>query len=94
MKRKVALRLGTLAHADWMLKPQAQMDLLKGRRRFEDLSDADVMLDARQKGVDMRIGLDIASLSFKQQVSKSASQQDRVDGRGCGLCPCRQAGPS
>lgn len=70
MKRKVALRLGTLAHAEWMLKPQVQVDLLKGRRRFEDLSDADVMLDVRQKGVDMRIGLDIASLRFKRQVSK------------------------
>lgn len=28
------------------------------------------MLDLRQKGVDMRIGLDIASLAFKKQVSK------------------------
>lgn len=70
MKRKVALRLGTLAHADWGFKPAVASDLLKGKRKFDDLTDVDVMLDLRQKGVDMRIGLDIASLAFKKQVSK------------------------
>lgn len=61
-KRKVALRLGNLAHADWTLKPGVEAQLLKGKKRFEDLTDDDVTLDVRQKGVDMRIGLDIASL--------------------------------
>lgn len=44
--------------------------MLKGKKRFEDLNDDDVTLDVRQKGVDMRIGLDIASLTFKKQVNK------------------------
>lgn len=69
-KRKLALRLGHLAHADWALKPEAEASLLKGKLKFEDLTEADVALDVRQKGVDMRIGLDIASLTFKKQVSK------------------------
>ena len=69
-KRKVALRLGNLAHADWTLKPGVEAQLLKGKKRFEDLNDDDVTLDVRQKGVDMRIGLDIASLTFKKQVNK------------------------
>lgn len=69
-KRKVALRLGSLAHAEWAFKPNVEALLLKGKKRFEELTDDDVTLDVRQKGVDMRIGLDIASLSFKKQVSK------------------------
>lgn len=70
IKRKVALRLGTLAHADWVFKPSVASQLLKGKKKFEDLTDDDVILDVRQKGVDMRIGLDISSLTFKKQVTK------------------------
>lgn len=69
-KRKLALRLGTLAHAEWALKPSVEFDLLKGKRSFDSLTDDDVALDVRQKGVDMRIGLDISSLTFKKQVNK------------------------
>lgn len=69
-KRKLALRLGTLAHAEWALKPNVEIDLLKGKRSFEELTEDDVALDVRQKGVDMRIGLDISSLTFKKQVNK------------------------
>jgi uncharacterized LabA/DUF88 family protein len=68
-KRKVALRLGHLAgDSGWAIKPAVVADLLKGRKKFEDLTERDVSLDVRQKGVDMRIGLDIASLSIKKQV--------------------------
>ncbi|MBU2786189.1 NYN domain-containing protein [Acidithiobacillus ferriphilus] len=69
-KRKVALRLGTLAHAEWTLRSDVERLLLKGKKSFEEITDDDVILDVRQKGVDMRIGLDIASLTFKRQVSK------------------------
>jgi uncharacterized LabA/DUF88 family protein len=68
-KRKVALRLGHLAgDSGWTIKPAVIADLLKRRKKFEELSENDVSLDVRQKGVDMRIGLDIASLSIKKQV--------------------------
>lgn len=71
-KRKVALRLGHLAsESPWTLKsPQIIEDLLKGKKKFEDLTEDEVIPSARQKGVDMRIGIDIASLSFKKQVTQ------------------------
>lgn len=70
-KRKVALRLGHLTNeTPWTIKPQVIDDMLKGRVKFEDLTESDVMPNARQKGVDMRIGIDIASLSLKRQVDQ------------------------
>lgn len=39
------------------------------QKRWMDLRDNDVALDLRQKGVDMRIGLDIATLALKRFVS-------------------------
>jgi len=70
-KRKLALRLGHLAgETPWTLKPQGIQDLLKGRRKLEELLAADVVPNARQKGVDMRIGIDISSLALKRQVDQ------------------------
>ncbi len=71
-QRKVALRLGYIAHrsARWTLKANALKDLLKNQRGVADLTEDDVRYDARQKGVDMRIGLDIASMVFKGQVDQ------------------------
>ena len=70
-KRKVALRLGHLASdTPWTIKPAVIDDLLKGRMKFEHLSEEHVVPNARQKGVDMRIGIDIASLSLKRQVDQ------------------------
>ncbi|RII83311.1 NYN domain-containing protein [Neopusillimonas maritima] len=104
-KRKLALRLGTLAHADWAFKPAVESQLLKGKKSFENITDTDVALDARQKGVDMRIGLDIASLTFKKQVSKiilmagdadfvPAAKLARREGIDFVLDPMRQTIPS
>ena len=39
---------------------------MKGNIKFESLDDTDVIPAVRQKGVDMRIGIDIVSLSFKR----------------------------
>ena len=49
------------------MKPQAQKDLLSHRRTVADLTDDDFVPALRQKGVDMRIGLDIASVTLKRQ---------------------------
>jgi uncharacterized LabA/DUF88 family protein len=69
--RKVALRLGHLSNdTPWVIKPLKVDELLKKKITFEDLTESDVMPNARQKGVDMRIGLDIASLTFKKQVDQ------------------------
>ena len=70
--RKVALRLGYLNEnsGNWVVKPSEMKRLLKREIKIDDLDENDVMYDIKQKGVDMRIGLDIASLCFKNQVDR------------------------
>jgi len=69
--RNVAVRLGEVrgeVGRSWVLRADAQKALLNGQRAPADLTDGDFTLAVRQKGVDMRIGLDIASLALKRQV--------------------------
>lgn len=69
--RKVAVRLGYLsALADWTLNQEVLKRLLKGEITFDNVTDRDVRYDVRQKGVDVRLGLDIASLAYKKQVEQ------------------------
>ena len=71
-KRKVALRLGSLAPSQpqWIIRPQATRDLLEGRRTVGAIGDDDVALDARQRGVELRLAMDVASLAFKGLVQR------------------------
>lgn len=70
-RRKFAIRLGTLANRpNYNLKPEVTKDLLLNKRDLEELSLADFDFNVQQKGVDMKIGIDIASLSFKKQVDQ------------------------
>ena len=71
-KRKVALRMGTLsdALAHYNLKKETVKMLLNGKKRIEDLTENDFSILIDQKGVDMKIGLDIASLAYKKQVDQ------------------------
>lgn len=70
-QRKTALRLGHLSEdAAWKLRPDRLKALLRHEITFEALTDQDFIYDVSQKGVDMRIGIDIASLSFKKQVDQ------------------------
>lgn len=70
--RKVALRLGYLdeRHAGWAISPTALKELFAKKRTFDELTEVDEKYDVRQKGVDMRIGLDIASLAYKKLVDQ------------------------
>ena len=70
--RKVALRMGVLADAQacYTLRPDAVKKMCSGRLGTEELEEKHFMLDVKQKGVDMKIGVDIASLSYKGQVEK------------------------
>ncbi len=69
--RKVALRLGRLSDtSEWQLKDTKLKELLSGKISLDDLRENDVIYSAKQKGVDMKIGLDIASLAFKRQVDQ------------------------
>ncbi len=71
-KRKFALRLGelTVNRSGFILTPKAQRAVLAGRKKVKNLTEKDFRLDVEQKGVDMRIGLDIASLAYKKQVDQ------------------------
>jgi uncharacterized LabA/DUF88 family protein len=68
--RKVALRLGRLTDDfTWVLRPEALKRWLSEKSAF-DPSDDDFILNVTQKGVDMRLGLDVASMAFKRQVDQ------------------------
>lgn len=71
-QRKFALRLGRLAEeqAFYNLKPTITRKLLNGTITVNDITEADFNLEIKQKGVDMRIGVDIASVTFKKQVDR------------------------
>ena len=71
-KRKFALRLGKLAEeqAHYTLRPQIVKKLCNGSIQFSDLQEDDFCLQIDQKGVDMKIGLDIASMAYKHQVDQ------------------------
>lgn len=66
-KPHVALRMGEtrLSPAKWRIKPRVASALIGEPRA---LSDDDFDLDISQKGVDMRIGLDIARLALRDTV--------------------------
>lgn len=66
-KRKVALRIGELKdNNNWHLYPKRVKELLNGDIEVKDLKEEDVYLEIRQKGIDMKIGVDIASLALKR----------------------------
>ena len=68
-KRKVALRIGTLKdNHNWMIHPGRVKDLLSGRISVSDIKEDDVYLAIQQKGIDMKIGVDIATLALKRFV--------------------------
>lgn len=71
-QRKFALRLGRLAdeQAQFVIKPERFKKILTGTLKLDDLQEDDFALSLPQKGVDMRIGVDIASLAFKKQVDR------------------------
>ena len=70
-RRKFALRLGTLAgQSHYNLRPEVTKQIFTGRRDIRSVTEKDFMFVATQKGVDMRIGVDIASLAYKKQVDQ------------------------
>jgi len=70
--RKVALRLGDLNEkgGHWTVSQSRMKELLKKTINVDDLMEDDVRYDVKQKGVDMRIGLDIASMCYKRFVDQ------------------------
>ena len=69
--RKVALRLGEVKKGNgWVIKPSQTKQLLKGELTPNKLDPNDVVYELRQKGVDLKIGLDIATLTYKKLVDQ------------------------
>lgn len=69
--RKVAVRLGRLNEkfSAWRPKPDAVKRWIESPTDFAPTDD-DFEIDVVQKGVDMRLGLDVASMAFKGQVDQ------------------------
>lgn len=65
-KRKVALRIGTLKdNHNWLIYPGRVKELLSGKKKIDELTENEIYLDVQQKGIDMKIGVDIATLALK-----------------------------
>ncbi len=71
-KRKFALRLGKLGEtqAHYNLRPDITKKLCNNRISLSELTENDFTIKVEQKGVDMRIGLDISSMAYKKQVEQ------------------------
>lgn len=71
-QRKFALRFGKLAEkqACYTLRPDIVKKLCSGTIKMDNLKEKNFMISVDQKGVDMKIGLDIASLAYKKQVDQ------------------------
>jgi len=70
-KRKFALRIGHIKDSgDWQIFPSRIKALLKGEISFDEITEKDVYYEMRQKGIDMKIGIDIASLALKKLVNQ------------------------
>lgn len=64
---KVAFRKGNLLFKGWVLKKDANRDIIN---RGRPIADNDLRPDLQQKGVDIKIGLDVAALTLKHIVHR------------------------
>lgn len=71
-KRKVALRMGDIQEREssYRIRAKSMNKLCRKEITVDDLQESDFEPDFVQKGVDMRIGLDIASMAYKGQVTQ------------------------
>lgn len=70
-KRKLAVRLGEPVDVDsWKLNEDAMADLLGKKISVDDLADEDFSPDSHAKGIELRMGVDLATLAYKRQVQQ------------------------
>jgi uncharacterized LabA/DUF88 family protein len=67
-KDYVAMRLGVAKQRGWTLTESYIKKAISGKH--QPLCPTDVLLSVEQKGVDMRIGIDVATLSLKRIVDR------------------------
>ena len=71
-QRKVALRMGRISdNARWVLTEKKMQEILKNPSAPLNLTDEDFRYETHQKGVDMKMGIDITSAVLKKQVNRS-----------------------
>lgn len=70
--RKFAVRLGVLSENSlgYTLNKEKQKKLFAKTITVDDITEQDFSATLEQKGVDMKIGIDIASLAYKKQVDQ------------------------
>lgn len=70
--RKFAVRLGSLSEisAGYTLNKDITKKLFAGSISLNDITEDDFITTIEQKGVDMKLGIDIASLAYKHQVDQ------------------------
>lgn len=71
-KRKLALRMGVLQEQEsgFRIKSKTVNKLCRGEIGVKDLKDSDFEPNFVQKGVDMRIGIDIVTIASKHQADQ------------------------
>ncbi len=71
-RRKFAIRRGELLQSDrgYCLNTVATKDLLAGRLQVGDITKAHLVPNFQQKGVDIKIGIDIIHLAYKKLVDQ------------------------
>lgn len=71
-KRKVALRMGILdtENTNYTLEYTAVKKICNGSLKPESLTEKDFTLTVSQKGVDMKIGVDISTLAYEKLVDQ------------------------
>ena len=67
-KRKTAIRKGQPLEGscEYVMKSAVAKDVARGKRDARDLTEKDFVLDVQQKGVDVRIGLDVALIALQK----------------------------
>lgn len=67
--RKVALRMGELSKdVGWKLNHNTLKELISGNRQWADLTNDDFHLDIKQKAVDLKLGMDITTMTLNRLV--------------------------
>ena len=70
-QRKFALRLGTIKHdKQWKISDRALNQLISGEKEFSELTNDDFHYGMRQKGVDIKLGVDVSTLAQTKAVDK------------------------
>ncbi len=71
-RRKVALRLGFFADEEmnYIFSSDIVKKLCRKSLSLDELTEKDLLLNMRQKGVDIKIGLDIATFAYKKLVDQ------------------------